>query len=327
MHVKIRKSRRTDKRYVCVILMDACLNMKTKVIPVKKSLSVLSAAAVLSLIVSACGGGSAAPSSVPAAVSPSPSTAPSTASPSASAATPAPTPTPVESESVSPTPQAAYTYRMNSNYDIVPIAEDGERKIVLLTFDDGPKAEETLLPILDTLDKYQAKAIFFVNGYRVKQKPELLKLIKERGQIIGNHSYDHVDLKKETNESIDYQLSEVQKQIKELTGSAPVFFRPPHGSANEHVLAVAKQLGMLRMNWSNGSLDWQLDLPKSALTAQKAAAVKDNVFKMLHKGSNILMHELEWTAAGLDDLLAALQAEGYSFVDPNAIDPTVTVQP
>lgn len=290
----------------------------------KKSLSVLSAAAVMSLIVSACGGGVAAPSSVPAAVSPSPSTAPSSvASPDASAATPAPTPTPAESESPSPAPQAAYTYKMNSNYDIVPIAEGVESKVVLLTFDDGPKAEETLLPILDTLDKYQAKAIFFVNGYRVKQHPELLKLIQERGQIIGNHSYDHVNLKKETNESIDYQLSEVQKQIKEITGSAPVFFRPPHGAANDHVLAVAKKLGLLRMNWSNGSLDWELGLPKSATTAQKAAAVKDNVFKMLHKGSNILMHELEWTAAGLDDLLAALKAEGYSFVDPNAIDPTL----
>lgn len=50
--------------------------------------------------------------------------------------------------------------------------------------------------LIDTLDKHNAKAIFFVNGYRVKSHPELLKLIHDRGQIVGNHAWDHEDLKK-----------------------------------------------------------------------------------------------------------------------------------
>ena len=53
--------------------------------------------------------------------------------------------------------------------------------------------------MIDTLDKHDAKAIFFVNGYRAKEHPELLKLIHDRGQIIGNHSWDHIDLKKKIN--------------------------------------------------------------------------------------------------------------------------------
>ncbi|MCL6460075.1 MAG: polysaccharide deacetylase family protein [Gorillibacterium sp.] len=283
----------------------------------KKMIFVLSTATALSLLLSACSGNSTLPtnSSLPSSIQ---TTLPSE---SAVATTPnllTPSPSPTESPSPSPEPQVEITYRMNSNYDIIPIKEDGNKKVVLLTFDDGPKALETLVPILDTLDKHKAKAIFFVNGYRIKEHPELLKLIHERGQIIGNHSYDHVDLSELTNKEVDYQITEVQSQVKELTGSSPVFFRPPHGIGSEHVLAVVKQEGMLRMNWSNGSLDW--DLPKNA--TNKPQLIVENVQKMLHKGSNILMHELAWTAEGLDNLLDTLEGEGYSFVDPNTIETT-----
>lgn len=85
---------------------------------------------------------------------------------------------------------------MNENYYIKPNDEASPNKVVLLTFDDGPKEEKMITSLIDTLDKHNAKAIFFVNGYRVKSHPELLKLIHERGQIVGNHAWDHEDLKK-----------------------------------------------------------------------------------------------------------------------------------
>lgn len=95
------------------------------------------------------------------------------------------------------TSQPVILYKMNKVYRFVPIDKQKTTdKVVLLTFDDGPKELEQLTSMLDTLDKHKAKAIFFVNGYRVKQHPELLKLIHDRGQTIGNHSWDHIDLKK-----------------------------------------------------------------------------------------------------------------------------------
>jgi peptidoglycan/xylan/chitin deacetylase (PgdA/CDA1 family) len=42
--------------------------------------------------------------------------------------------------------------------------------------------------------------------------------------------------------------------------------------------------------------------------------------KQLHPGSNILMHELPWTAEALDRLLTQLEEKGYSFVDPAQIE-------
>jgi peptidoglycan/xylan/chitin deacetylase (PgdA/CDA1 family) len=273
----------------------------------------------LLLGLAACGSNSspdnaASPTALPSATAP----ASQPASPSASLSA-SPTASEDIEPSATPEPTAVVkTYRMNKNYFIVPIdKEKTENKVVLLTFDDGPKDHGTLDPLLDILDKHHAKAIFFVNGYRVKANPDLLKLIDERGQIIGNHSWDHIMLKKEKAPKIKEQIESVQAIVKEITGKAPVFFRPPHGSSNDDVRKTAKENGLLFMTWSNGSLDWDMNkIPEN----KRPQAVIDNVMEQLHPGSNILMHELAWTASALDDLLTQLEQKGYSFVDPNSID-------
>jgi peptidoglycan/xylan/chitin deacetylase (PgdA/CDA1 family) len=205
-------------------------------------------------------------------------------------------------------------YRMNEAYRLVPIEESTPSKVVLLTFDDGPKDEAVLTSILDTLDKHKAKAIFFVNGYRIKQNPELLKLIKSREQTIGNHSWDHINLKEENKSVVEKQIGDVQSDIDDLIGQKPVFFRPPYGSGGEVVKETAKNHGMLYMTWSNGSLDWD----KTA--KDKPDVVIKNVLEQLHPGANILMHELQWTADALEELLTTLESKGYRFIDPATIE-------
>ncbi len=283
----------------------------------QKKAAALTAAAAAALMLVSCGSPSTA-KNTPVSASPAgtpmsiQSPAPAATQTAAPAATLAPTAVPT----ASPSPAvAAKQYRINKNYDVVPLdtAPEANKKVVLLTFDDGPKKEDMLALILDTLDKHKAKAIFFVNGNRVKQNPGLLKLIHERKQTIGNHTWDHVDLKKEPPERVDSQINDVQNIVKELTGEAPVFFRPPNGSGSDYVREAVKKAGMVYMTWSNGSLDWETK------TADKPQEVIDNVMKQLHSGSNILMHELAWTAEALDKLLTELEAKGYSFVDPSSI--------
>ena len=221
---------------------------------------------------------------------------------------------PESSEKVSTEKKVEKTYHMNENYYIKPNVEASPNKVVLLTFDDGPKEEKMITSLIDTLDKHNAKAIFFVNGYRVKSHPELLKLIHERGQIVGNHAWDHEDLKKMSNAEAAKQVTDVQKIVKDTIGEEPQFFRPPFGSGNDALKAAVKKNGMLYMTWSNGSLDWD----KS--TKDKPEKVIQNVLDQLNPGSNILMHELPWTVEALDELLTKLEKKGYSFVDPRAIE-------
>ncbi len=205
-------------------------------------------------------------------------------------------------------------YHMNKVYDIVPNDEKTEEKVVLLTFDDGPKDKEMINDLIDTLDKHHAKAIFFVNGYRVKQNPELLQLIHDRGQIIGNHSWDHIDLSNQSYQEAKKQIEDVQQIVMKTIGEKPKFFRPPFGSGDDDVKQIAKDNNMLFMTWSNGSLDWD------AKSKNNPDAIIKNVMDQLHPGSNILMHELPWTVEALDTLLTKLKNKGYSFVDPRNIE-------
>ncbi|WP_168119184.1 polysaccharide deacetylase family protein [Paenibacillus sp. HB172176] len=234
----------------------------------------------------------------------------------ATAAPTAPEPTP----SATPATETKL-YKMSSVYRFAPINDSNElspAQVVLLTFDDGPHNKQVLTSLLDTLDKHHAKAIFFVNGYRVKQNPDLLKLIHERKQTIGNHSYDHINLKQETIEVIEKQVGDVSQQVEDLIGERPSFFRPPYGAGNQELKDYVADQSMLYMTWSDGSLDWD------ASAKNKPDVVIKNVMEQLHKGANILMHELQWTADALDELLTKLEDAGYGFIDPETIDTDFT---
>ncbi|QJC54305.1 polysaccharide deacetylase family protein [Paenibacillus albicereus] len=270
-------------------------------------------------LLAGCAGGNGAPSATSV-----PSPASSAAVPAASEAAPTSSPAPSLAPSASPAPSAeppvspetAETlYRMSDkSYRFEPIGS-AAAKAVLLTFDDGPKEEAMLTQMLDTLDKHGAKAIFFVNGYRVEESPELLKLIQDRGQTVGNHSWDHIALSKKSKAEVQKQLGDVQDIVEKTIGERPEFFRPPHGAGGDVGKQVAKEEGMLYMTWSNGSLDWDLKATK-----KDPQLVIEQVLSQLHPGANILMHELQWTADGLDSLLTKLEEKGYGFIDPSTIE-------
>ena len=73
--------------------------------------------------------------------------------------------------------------------------EKKNRKVVALTFDDGPNPATTN-QALDTLSKYGIKATFFVLGKNVSGNEEILKRMKADGHVIGNHSWSHPVLSK-----------------------------------------------------------------------------------------------------------------------------------
>jgi peptidoglycan-N-acetylglucosamine deacetylase len=203
---------------------------------------------------------------------------------------------------------------MNQRYSFDPIGPTAPANVVLLTFDDGPSEVGLLTSMLDVLDKHDAKAIFFVNGYRAQPHPELLTLIAGRGHTIGNHSWDHVNLKELDADEVAQQIGDVQSLVAQTVGTAPRFFRPPFGAGSEVVEQIAADNGLLYMTWSDGSLDWD------ASTQGRPDLVVANVLGQLHPGANILMHELPRTAEALDPLLTQLEQRGYGFIDPATIE-------
>jgi peptidoglycan/xylan/chitin deacetylase (PgdA/CDA1 family) len=214
----------------------------------------------------------------------------------------------------------AKRYKVNpNNYMIYSVAPEEdqkveekqteEEKIVLLTFDDTPTAKATY-QILDTLDKYNAKALFFVNGHYAEPNLDTLLEIKNRGHLIGNHTWWHIYIRKENPETVREEIVRLNEFLEDHLGERPKYFRPPFGQNSDVSLEIIKEEGMQTMNWSNGSLDWELKTPE---------AITDQVLSNIKNGDNILFHDKQTTADALDQILSQLTEQGYQFVLPTEV--------
>lgn len=205
--------------------------------------------------------------------------------------------------------ETTLAYFVNEKYYIKPVNEEDEEKIVLLTFDDSPAGDSTQ-SILDTLDKYNAKAIWFINGYYADKNKELLKEIYNRGHIIGNHTWWHENLKKLSPEKTREEIVSINNLVEEVTGVRPTYFRAPFGVYSDDAKKVLKEENMQYMNWTWGSLDWEL---------KTSEEIENNVIDHIHNGANILFHDKRITSEALEKILQTLSEEGYKFVLPTEV--------
>lgn len=181
------------------------------------------------------------------------------------------------------------------------------KKRIALTFDDGPHAQVTL-QILATLEKYNAKATFYVLGTRVEQSPEILKQAFDAGHEIGNHTWSHPKLTKMTAAQIKSEFETTENIIQQVIGQPAATFRPPYGMTNDFVQEVVP---LPTVRWTIDTEDWRHRNANALLPA-----IKNN----LHNDAIVLMHDIhQSTADGLESVLAYLQAEGYTFVTVSEI--------
>ncbi|MBD8026761.1 polysaccharide deacetylase family protein [Ureibacillus sp. Re31] len=175
-------------------------------------------------------------------------------------------------------------------------------KRVALTFDDGPHPKNTE-KILKLLDKYNAKATFFMLGNRVDFYPNIVKDIASKGHELGNHTWSHKDLTTLSNDEVKKEVKQTNEAILKAVGEYPTVFRPPYGAINDRVDEVS---GMPATLWTIDTLDWKSHDPKAILSI-----VKENV----KDGSVILMHDIHATTVeALEPVLKFLKEEGYECV-------------
>ena len=177
-----------------------------------------------------------------------------------------------------------------------------KRKVVFLTFDDGPIPEVTPW-VLDLLDYYGVKATFFLVGDNVARSPHLLEEIKRRGHSWGNHTMNHLQGFKVTSRRY---LRNIQK-AHELIDST--LYRPPHGIMRWGQAAVIKDHFNMVM-YDLVTRDYS-----KKMTGDK---VLKNVKRYARNGSIIVFHDSLKAEANLRYALPRaiewLQQQGYEFL-------------
>jgi peptidoglycan/xylan/chitin deacetylase (PgdA/CDA1 family) len=150
--------------------------------------------------------------------------------------------------------------------------------VAALTFDDGPHPEFTPR-LLEILDRYHARATFFMIGENARRHPDLVRRVAQAGHVIGNHSWNH---------SVFPSLTrrERRAQIKACTSAIAPYgqrlFRPPQGYHNLASHLDALWLGYKVVNWNVAVDDW------CSLDADWMAG---RLMSQISPGSVILLHD------------------------------------
>lgn len=176
------------------------------------------------------------------------------------------------------------------------------RKVVYLTFDDGPIPEVTPW-VLDLLDKYGIKATFFMVGDNVRRHPELLEEVKARGHSYGNHTMHHLQ---------GFKVSRV-RYMRDITEAAfyidSPLFRPPHG------LIRWAQAKAIKNHYNIVMYDLVTRDYSKKLNPEQVLA---NVKRYVRNGSVIVFHDSLKARKNMQQALPQaiewLKAEGYEFL-------------
>ncbi|UOF88625.1 polysaccharide deacetylase family protein [Fodinisporobacter ferrooxydans] len=183
-------------------------------------------------------------------------------------------------------------------------------KEAALTFDDGPDVSFTS-KILRILKQYHIHATFFIVGARAQAHPEMVQRIARDGNAIGNHTWNHPDLKRLSPIQIRNEIEKTDELLQSLVGYKPALFRPPYGSTSKAILQEIGGMGYKVIDWSVDTRDW---------AGTPVPQIMNNVRQEIYPGGIILQHcagntlGMEHTVQTLPEIITTLQKQGYTFV-------------
>jgi len=184
-------------------------------------------------------------------------------------------------------------------------------KAIFFTFDDGPHPVYTL-QILDILEKNNVKATFFFLGKKVKESPEIVKLVKLKGHSLGSHGYSHRPIWILPPNKVREEFERTDEIIFSVLGERPQYIRPPWGGFNLSLVKFVRNNGRIFVLWSLDSRDWQRD--------RSVREIVERVLKRIRPGDIILFHDGRWddisrkTVEALPVIIDRIKEEGYEIL-------------
>lgn len=189
---------------------------------------------------------------------------------------------------------------------------ESDRKVVALTFDDGPNPQATPR-ILDTLGEKGVRATFFVLGSHAERWPELVRRISHEGHQLGNHGYFHRKLQFKSPFYVSRDIRLGIRAIKRAGAPAPRYFRAPHGFRSPWTTPIASSYGERTVGWSLGV--WDSDRPGvDEIVRRTLEGVSPGSIVLLHDGDGYNPNgDRMQTAAALPHIIDRLKDDGYEF--------------
>lgn len=187
---------------------------------------------------------------------------------------------------------------------INPRKLDKNKPMVVLTFDDGPNPVSTPI-ILDTLEKYNARATFFDLGSLMENNSKIVKREEKIGCEVASHTYSHKNLNTLSENEVLEEQEKTDEQMQKILGHTSKLIRPPYGNANFLVKSYLNNYALI--GWDIDTLDWE---SKNAESVIKEVRKYSN-----YDGKIVLMHSIyKSTAEAVKTIVPELIKKGYQLV-------------
>lgn len=181
---------------------------------------------------------------------------------------------------------------------------------VALTFDDGPSFQYTPA-ILDILKKNHIHATFYIVGSEAKKFPNIIKKIIQDGNMVADHSYNHINLSKVSDEKLNFEIVGTQKLIYEMTGKTMVCFRPPYSVKSDKIESMALKNNMAIVYPGINSYDYK-NLGVKQLVRRIVALSHSGSIFTFHDGA-LSGEDRTQTLAALPEIIQGIKNKGLNF--------------
>jgi peptidoglycan/xylan/chitin deacetylase (PgdA/CDA1 family) len=183
-----------------------------------------------------------------------------------------------------------------------------DKKVLALTFDDGPCAQTPA--VLDVLKKHNVQAAFFVIGRNISGNEGALARIAREGHLIGNHTFTHTPwFPFFPSGKMVLDLGKNAEIISNVTGARVKWFRPPYGITNPMLAKAVNKTGYKVMGWSIRSYDTSSNNPEKVIKRVK---------RLLKPGAVILLHDrCPKTPDVVEEIIRHARSLGYEFLRPD----------
>lgn len=179
-----------------------------------------------------------------------------------------------------------------------------EKKLLALTFDDGPSKYTSSL--LEYLKEKNVNVTFFVLGEQAKKYPDIISKEYNNENLVCIHSYTHKFFTKIPKEQVVEQITLTKDIILNITGDTPTYIRIPYGITNDSVNNILKEEKLENVLWNVDSLDWKYK--------EKNSTVK-HIKSTLSGNDIILMHDiLQSSVDSAKEIIEYYTSLGYEFV-------------
>ena len=163
----------------------------------------------------------------------------------------------------------------------------GNPQELALTYDDGPN-ERSTPELLEVLNRFGARATFFMVGKFARQRPDIVRAVQAGGHLIGNHTMTHPFLANKPVSFVETELRQCNEVLEDTLGQPVRYFRAPFGARRPAVLRCARELGLTAVQWNVQGNDWEAIGVEGILRTIERGLKRT---RRKHHGANVLLHD------------------------------------